>query len=216
MGYEHGAALLTDDELYSRIIEMGGRIENNDGRLTADSSASLDLAHDLLDAALREYAKRALRSPKPYEKRGLLPLRGQVLQTVDVFDSYDAAAGRFDTTEAAKAHVTTSRVDKGQSMTARGLSASWEAHKVVIDLDLPARLVPSSTPGHFHLYVDHEMTWEQYAAVLQAMGNAGLLEDGYVSASLARKFTAVRLPWVRKEDTDERVAAIEAVSENPF
>lgn len=27
---------------------------------------------------------------------------------------------------------------------------------------------------------------------------AGVLEDGYVRASIARKHTAVRLPWIRK------------------
>lgn len=54
---------LTDYQLRDRIIEMAGRVDRNDGRLTADSSAGLDLAQDLLDAALTEYGRRDPRPP---------------------------------------------------------------------------------------------------------------------------------------------------------
>lgn len=76
--------------------------------------------------------------------------------------------------------------------------ASGRMHKPVIDLDLPARLVPSSTEGHFHLYIDKKVPWEAYVRLLDAMRDAGLVEAGYVSASKARGFSAVRPPWVRK------------------
>jgi hypothetical protein len=71
-------------------------------------------------------------------------------------------------------------------------------HRPVLDLDMPAYLVPSSTPGHHHLYIDHPMTWEAYVKLLEALADAGLLERGYVEASVRRGRTDVRLPWVRK------------------
>ncbi|MFY1688195.1 hypothetical protein [Plantactinospora sp. WMMB782] len=75
---------------------------------------------------------------------------------------------------------------------------SGRMHKPVIDLDLPARLVPSSTEGHFHLYIDQAVPWEAYVKLLEALADAGLVEPGYVRSSIARGFSAVRPPWVRK------------------
>src|SRR5690606_29587737 len=53
-------------------------------------------------------------------------------------------------------------------------------HAPVLDFDVPARLVPSSTPGHHHLYIDVECSWEDYKALLVAMERCGILEEGYV------------------------------------
>lgn len=72
-------------------------------------------------------------------------------------------------------------------------------HRPVLDIDFPAKLIPSSTEGHFHLYLDKEMTWEQYEKLLLALVEADILEPGYVSASIARGHTCVRLPGVSKE-----------------
>lgn len=71
-------------------------------------------------------------------------------------------------------------------------------HAPVLDLDVPHDLVSSSTPGHSHLYIDMVMSWRRYKRLLKALGRAGIIERGYVKASIARKHTAVRLPWVKK------------------
>lgn len=71
-------------------------------------------------------------------------------------------------------------------------------HKVVLDVDMPVHIEPSSTEGHFHLFIDKELTWDEYSRLLWVMADVGLLEEGYVSASDARRYTAVRLPWVKK------------------
>lgn len=73
-------------------------------------------------------------------------------------------------------------------------------HAPALDLDVPARLVPSSTEGHAHLYIDVPMTWEQYQAVLRVLGDVGILESGFVAASLAREASMLRKPGVKKED----------------
>jgi hypothetical protein len=117
-----------------------------------------------------------------------LPMPGQVLHNVESFGSYDAEGrDRYVTTNLDEAHVTTSMV------------AGSEMHRVVLDIDMAAVLLESSTPGHHHLYIDHSMTWEDYERLLEVMADVGLLEVGYVGASKARKHTAVRLPWIRKE-----------------
>lgn len=84
-----------------------------------------------------------------------------------------------------------------------------EHHMLVLDLDVPAALVPSSTTGHSHLFIAAHMTWEQYERVLDALAAAGIVEHGYVGASKARGFTAVRLPWVRKQHRSCRVEHFE-------
>lgn len=68
-------------------------------------------------------------------------------------------------------------------------------HMPVYDIDGPwLRLVPSRTPGHFHLYVDKTLPWPKHAALLRALVRAGLVEKGYESASLTRGMTLVRKP----------------------
>lgn len=78
-----------------------------------------------------------------------------------------------------------------------------EYHYALLDLDVPATLVPSSTPGHSHLYIKKAMTWTQYEDLLLALGDAGILEPGYVRASIARGATMLRTPWTKKPKEDE-------------
>lgn len=71
-------------------------------------------------------------------------------------------------------------------------------HRPVLDLDLDAVLVPSSTPGHHHLYIDKPMRWEDYVRLLDVLASVGILEPGFVNVSKQRGATMVRLPWVKK------------------
>lgn len=76
-----------------------------------------------------------------------------------------------------------------------------DLHMPVLDIDVPAKLVPSSTNGHHHLYVDVVCEWDAYVRLLEAMRDCRILEAGYVAASIARGATYVRKPGVRKEET---------------
>lgn len=72
-------------------------------------------------------------------------------------------------------------------------------HHPVLDLDFPARLLPSSTPGHFHLYLDGiEISWEKYAKLLTTLAEVGIISEGYLDAALQRGYTSVRLQGVTK------------------
>jgi hypothetical protein len=71
-------------------------------------------------------------------------------------------------------------------------------HKPVLDIDVPAMLVPSSTPGHHHLYIDAPMSWPDYVKLMKVLGEVGILQKGYVHASIQREGSWVRAPWIRK------------------
>jgi hypothetical protein len=124
------------------------------------------------------------------------PMPGQVLMKVNRVDGeYDETTDERVVADLRNANVITSTVER----------SSWEPprHKPVLDIDLPVKVVPSSTPGNFHLYIDHAMPWEHYVKLLAVLGEIGILEPGYVSASVERGHTAVRLPWVRKQPQGE-------------
>lgn len=71
-------------------------------------------------------------------------------------------------------------------------------HLPVLDIDYPAHLEPSTTEGHYHLYLNKRITWTQYCKIMDAMYEAGLLEAGFVKLSKKRGATFVRKPGHRK------------------
>jgi hypothetical protein len=71
-------------------------------------------------------------------------------------------------------------------------------HYPVLDIDVPAMLVPSSTPDHSHLYIKTLMEWRKYAMLLEVLAAVGILEDGFVGAANPRQETFARTPWIRK------------------
>lgn len=75
-------------------------------------------------------------------------------------------------------------------------------HAPVIDIDLECHLLPSTTPGHFHLYIEKAVSWEAYGEMLTAMCDAGIVEPGYVDAALHRGMSHVRKPGVMKQKDD--------------
>jgi hypothetical protein len=78
-------------------------------------------------------------------------------------------------------------------------------HRPLLDIDFPAVVIPSSTPGHGHLYIDKELTWKEYTKLLNLFADLGIIEHGYRGASLARGYTALRLPWIKKEQVEEDI-----------
>lgn len=72
-------------------------------------------------------------------------------------------------------------------------------HAPVIDLDFMAHLIPSSTPGNYHLYLDKTMPWKDYRLLLKCLAKVGIIEDGYAKASIKKGGSYVRLPGVKKK-----------------
>jgi hypothetical protein len=92
------------------------------------------------------------------------------------------------------ANIVTSRLIDG------GPSSGPVRHAVVLDIDHPTWLVKSTTPGHFHLYIDVPggVPHNIYMNLLNMLLAAGVIEPGYAKASQKRGFTSVRLPWIKK------------------
>ena len=125
------------------------------------------------------------------------PLPGQMLARVD-FDAVPTDGEYTRPSEEAdieQANLLTSMCNRHDPF--------CPMHKVVIDLDHPAQLIESSTPGHHHLIIDHEIPWSAYVRLLEAMVECGLVEPGYLGSSIDRGYTAVRLPWIKKNGHDK-------------
>lgn len=73
-----------------------------------------------------------------------------------------------------------------------------DLHTVIVDLDVPARLVPSTTPGHSHLYVDVPVSFPGLLDILRTLARYGIVEGGYAHVTEERGEAFARLPWVRK------------------
>lgn len=90
--------------------------------------------------------------------------------------------------KAEDAQVVSSELDEQRGM-----------HTPMLDVDIPMRLVESSTPGHSHLYFDVVMPWRKYRRLLKALAKAGIIEQNYYKVSVKRKGTHLRPPWIDKE-----------------
>lgn len=73
-------------------------------------------------------------------------------------------------------------------------------HRPILDIDFPVVVIPSTTPGHNHLYIDRPMPWRNYAKLLKVLAEVDIIEWGYADASIEREHSAVRLPWVKKAE----------------
>lgn len=124
---------------------------------------------------------------------GKLARRGE---NVTSEGDYEADTDFVD--DAADAEVVLSITGKTRQVTAWGATYEEPLHRPILDVDFPVAVVPSTTPGHFHLYIDKELTWNQYQALLRGLADAGIIEMGYLQASEARQFTSVRMPSVKK------------------
>lgn len=70
---------------------------------------------------------------------------------------------------------------------------------VDIFTDRDFAIIPSSTPGHHHLIIDVVNTWQAYSNLLSNLAQCGIIENGYEKASKKRGFTAIRMPWIKKD-----------------
>lgn len=119
-------------------------------------------------------------------------MRGHQLATIPSRDVLDKAENEDDYSAA---HVKSEDIESADII----LSHDGDGmHRPVLDIDFPVHVVPSSTPGHFHLYLDKQMPKSDYMGLLSALAEAGIIESGYAGVSQARGYTSVRLPWVKK------------------
>lgn len=120
----------------------------------------------------------------------VLPIEGQTLRWVELHhnsSTNEPDRGTVLTTDKAEANVINSDVLN-----------SWNAeHKIILDIDFPVHVVESSE-GKSHLYIDYAVSWDQVVMLMSVLVELGLLERGYMYASIDRGFTSVRVPWALK------------------
>ena len=75
--------------------------------------------------------------------------------------------------------------------------------KILIKHRDRVRWVPSTTPGHHHVYVEFPFIWAQYVPWLEQLRDRGVIEPGYVEACLRRGYAVVRKPGVLKQTEGE-------------
>lgn len=66
-------------------------------------------------------------------------------------------------------------------------------------------LIPSSTRGHYHLILQADMAYPQYATLIRLLADCGIIETGYYIAFARRGCTTIRPPWIRKPPKDTPV-----------
>jgi hypothetical protein len=122
------------------------------------------------------------------------------------WQSYEQDDRREPTDKVGLAQCASSRLREQPNFDTLQQAAGYERHYLMIDLDVQSYLVPSTTPGHSHLYIDREIPWRDLEQLLRALAACGIIEPGYANASIERKSTTLRLPWIKKEITPEEGA----------
>lgn len=128
-------------------------------------------------------------SPWPYFMKGRTPFRAlkPLLGDSQKLDPDNALGDRQVCPE-----------DEATLVSSKMFGVDDNYHMPVLDIDYKATLVESSTPGHYHLYLNHWVKWEDYKKLLKAMERCGLLQPGFVNNSIKRGASFARLPGVKK------------------
>lgn len=87
--------------------------------------------------------------------------------------------------------------DKANLVTSR---VAGDTHIPLIDVDMDAALLPSSTPGHHHLYINKPMSYENYMKLLRVMAEVGIVQNGVLKAAEQQGYTSLRMPHIKKHD----------------
>ena len=76
-------------------------------------------------------------------------------------------------------------------------------HYPLLDIDFEASLIPSSTPGHYHLYLKKPLKHEDYVALLRLLHKVDIVQNGIVRQIVEDGCTTLRLPHVKKGSKDD-------------
>jgi hypothetical protein len=67
-------------------------------------------------------------------------------------------------------------------------------------LKVAAKAHPSSTPGHFHLFLEKEMTWSHYESLLIALRDAEVIGQDFAAMCLKWRVSFLLKPEHKKSD----------------
>ncbi len=83
-------------------------------------------------------------------------------------------------------------------------------HAPVLDIDFPAELIPSSTPGHFHLYLHKRMPWDTYKRLLVALRKADIIQNEWCEMSFKREATMALKPGIDRKEVSIKAEEVKA------
>lgn len=89
-------------------------------------------------------------------------------------------------------------VDKASANLVGSVCADGQ-HMPALHIDVPCQLLPSSTDGHHHLYIDKPMSKQTYRKLLEALIEAGIVEANHLKHFDRNGMTALRLPGAKKK-----------------
>lgn len=78
-------------------------------------------------------------------------------------------------------------------------------HAPILDLDFPHEYIPSTTPGHGHLYLNVPISRWRMFFMLWGLYVGGVIEKGHFVWSVRRGGTFMRLPWIKKTPEEAAV-----------
>lgn len=94
-------------------------------------------------------------------------------------------------------------------------SKTDDGHYVILDIDFPVEVLPSSTPGKHHVYIDKIISEEHMEKLLKVMVEVGLVNEGiYDLQWRSSKEVSLRLPWVIKGEDRPLSAQSEHLQES--
>ncbi|KKR09437.1 MAG: hypothetical protein UT43_C0009G0009 [Parcubacteria group bacterium GW2011_GWC1_39_29] len=71
----------------------------------------------------------------------------------------------------------------------------------ILEVEFPIQLIPSTTPRHYHLYLDRKISWEQYMLVLKSAYETGIINRGFYEMSIKNGQSMVLLPGKDRAET---------------
>lgn len=113
------------------------------------------------------------------------------------FDDGDSAVGIPETEY--RVEMSIEHANTISSVAVRGSNSDHVMHYPLLDIDIDVRLVPSSTNGHYHLYLGTLMNHDQYSKLLDVLEEVGIIQHGFARQLDERGATFLRLPGVKKE-----------------
>lgn len=128
-------------------------------------------------------------------------IQAQTIKTKAELEASSVNANSEDKKYDTETNNLTTWVSENGANLITSLSDDGTGHYPVLDLDINCGLVPSSGPNKWHFYIDKKMPWEDYVKLLKVMAEVGILEQGFVDASINRGYSAVRKPGVLKKDS---------------
>jgi hypothetical protein len=75
-----------------------------------------------------------------------------------------------------------------------------QLHKVFLDLDVEHLYVPSTSPGHGHLYINVDVTQKELLDLVEHLARLGILGSGSLHQVGIRAMNTLRPPGLKKGD----------------